>query len=80
MTLGGYLAEGAGQWLGGNDPHRDNRFENEADFFADTHRNNLKDCIGCAAAPGPTPPPAPPSPCLPGVGARTRGMGLPQCQ
>lgn len=34
MTLGGYLTEGAGQWLGGNDPHGDNRFENEADFFA----------------------------------------------
>jgi RHS repeat-associated protein len=80
MSLGGYLAEGAGQWLEGRDPHGDNKYENEADFFADTHLNNLEDCIGCAAAPGPAPPPPPPSPCVPGLGSRTRGMIPAQCR
>jgi hypothetical protein len=57
MTLGRYLLEGLRQEVGGGDGHKDNRFEKEADFFARTHRENLRDCLGCAPLP---PEPEPP--------------------
>jgi hypothetical protein len=73
MTLGGYLLEGAKQIPFGRDPHADNRFEQEANFFADTHEGSLEDCLGCAPLP-PDPPVILPNPCPPGLSARTRGM------
>lgn len=74
MRLDGYLAEGARQGLGGRDPHGNNRFEDEAEFFAKTHEQSLKDCLGCTPLP-PEPPIFPINPCPPGTGARTRGLG-----
>lgn len=69
MSLGKYLWEAGGNVARGRDPHRDNRFEEEANFFARTHEQNLEDCLGCA--------PLPPDfdPCPPGSGAMTRALG-----
>ena len=67
LSEGAYGFESIIQWVNGRDPHDDNKWERAADFFADTHAQSLRECVGCSALPPDAPPPPP--------AAMSRGCG-----